>query len=149
MNTLQLIPHWTARKVTPDSAYSSHESFDRFFDVLFGNIKKEVNNSALSPRTYSKESKEAYSLELELPGVAEKDIEVNIKDQVLSIKAELKSNDSEGKETVLRNYERSFEVPDDVDHDHAEAKTLHGILTISLPRHEKVEKVTKLTVKSA
>lgn len=149
MRTLNLIPHWTARKVNPEPAFSSYEAFDRFFDSLFGNIKQEANNSALSPRAYSKESTEAYTLELELPGVPEKDIEVEIKDQVLSIKAAVKAVDDDGNEVVKRSYQRSFELPEDVDNENAEAKSENGILTISLPRHEKVEKVTKLTVKSA
>ena len=149
MRTLNLIPHWTARKVTSEPAFNSYEAFDRFFDSLFGNIKQEANNSALSPRTYSKESTEAYTLELELPGVPEKDIEVEIKDQVLSIKAAVKAVDADGNEVLKRSYQRSFELPEDVDNENAEAKSQNGILTISLPRHEKVEKVTKLTVKSA
>ena len=148
MRTLNLIPHWTARKVTSEPAFSSYEAVDRFFDSLFGNIKQEANNSALSPRAYSKESTEAYTLELELPGVPEKDIEVEIKDQVLSIKAAVKALDDDGNEVVKRSYHRSFELPEDVDSESAEAKSQNGILTISLPRHEKVEKVTKLTVKS-
>jgi HSP20 family protein len=149
MKTLNLIPHWTARKVNPEPAFSSYEAFDRFFDGLFGNIKQAANNSALSPRAHSKESAEAYTLELELPGVPEKDIEVEIKDQVLSIKAEAKIIDDDGNEVVKRSYKRSFQVPEDVDDENAEAKSQNGILTISLPRHEKIEKVTKLTVKSA
>jgi HSP20 family protein len=76
----------------------------------------------------------------ELPGMTEKDVQVEIANGVLTIRGEKKAERmGEGKYFTERYY-GSFErqIPlEDVHEDKAEASFKNGVLTISLPKSEK------------
>jgi HSP20 family protein len=69
-------------------------------------------------------SERGYALEVPVPGFSSSNIEVTVKDGIVSI---------EGK-TERRNFSRSFTVPEDVDVDRIEAKVVDGMLTLTLDR---------------
>jgi HSP20 family protein len=65
-----------------------------------------------------------YALEVPVPGFNSGNVEITLKDGIVSI---------EGK-TERRSFSRSFTVPEDVDVDKIDAKVVDGILTLSLER---------------
>ena len=77
-----------------------------------------------------------------LPGLSPEDIEVTTQDGVLTIKAESQTENeaSEGNYAIRerRNdaLHRSLRLSSAVDADNAEASYEHGVLTVSLPKHE-------------
>jgi len=82
----------------------------------------------LAPAVDVVEGEKAYEVTAELPGMDDKDIEVTLTDDVLTIKGE-KREDKEEKEKNYRlserhygAFERSFEAPEGVDADKIEAR---------------------------
>jgi HSP20 family protein len=95
------------------------------------------------------ETEKAYELTAELPGIDEKNIEVNVANGILSIKGEKQEDKEEKKkdyyirERNFGSFERSFQVPDGVDADKIEAGFKKGVLTITLPKKPEVQKAAK------
>ena len=110
----------------------------------------------LAPAVDIVEGEKAYEVTAELPGMDDKDIEVTLTDDVLTIKGEKR----EEKEEKRKNYrfserhygafERSFEAPEGVDADKIEANFKKGVLTVTLPKKPEAQKATKkIDVKAA
>ncbi len=95
------------------------------------------------PRTNIREEGNAFVFTMEMPGLARKDVEVQLEDDRLVIKGET-STETEEKGHVRREYhsarfERSFNLGTDIDSEKISAKMENGVLTVTLPR--KPEKV--------
>ena len=94
-------------------------------------------------------------LDVELPGMDEKDVELTIEDGVLTLRGEKKRErelDEGGRYRLERSYgsfERKLHLPDEVDADAAQATYKQGVLTIVLPKVEPVAKARRIEVKSA
>ncbi len=102
------------------------------------------------------EGEKAYEVTAELPGMDDKDIEVTLTDDVLTIKGEKREEKEEkGKNYRLseRHYgafERSFEAPEGVDADKIEARFEKGVLKVTLPKKpEAQKKEKKIEIKTA
>ena len=102
------------------------------------------------------ESDKAYEITAELPGMDEKNIEVKFADGVVTIKGEKKDEKEEKKkdyylsERSYGSFQRSFQVPDDVDTDKIEATFTKGVLTVALPKSAEAQKAAKkIDVKAA
>ena len=119
--------------------------FDNFFQSFgFPSYKSPFSglaaNDFFKPRVDISGSESEYNISAELPGVDEKDIQVELKDNSLIIRAEKHQEDkSEGKGyyRVERNYgsfQRVLAVPEDSDVDGIKATCKNGVVTISIPR---------------
>lgn len=124
------------------------EVFNDFFSNDF-----MTRANATAPAINVKESDREYTVELAAPGLKKEDFNVNIdRDGNLHIHMESKneSKEEDKKSHYLRRefsyskYEQTLLLPDDVDKDGIEAKVCDGVLTVSLP---KLEKVAEKTVK--
>ena len=90
-------------------------------------------------------------IKAELPGVSKKDIEIDIKDRVMTLKGE-RSADNEVKEDnyyrrerTYGRFERSFTLPANVDPDKIKADYNDGVLKIEVPKPEN-QKPKQITV---
>jgi len=98
--------------------------------------------SARSPVVDVREKDNRYLIEVELPGVSEKDLRLELKNDLLTLSTERKEEgeekDKAGKwirrERRESFFSRSFELPEDADGEKIEAKFKDGLLTIELPR---------------
>jgi HSP20 family protein len=91
-------------------------------------------------------SGEGVKITAELPGMEENDIEVNVSDDVLTIKGEkkeAKKKDYYVSERHYRSFQRSFHIPDSVDANKIEAIFKNGLLTVTLPKTAQGEKQAK------
>lgn len=136
--------------------------FENFWQEPFSMRPFETMNrmwpstmNGFNPTVDISETDKALKLEAELPGLDEKDLEISISENVLTIKGE-KHQESERKD---RNYfyaERSygsfcrqFTLPASVDEDKIEAAFNKGVLTINMPkRPEVVEQRKRITIKA-
>src|SRR5215472_7896397 len=110
----------------------------------------------VAPAVDVAETEKAYEITVELPGLDEKNIEVKFADGVLTIKGEKKDEKEEKKkdyyvsERSYGSFQRSFQVPDDVDTDKIEATFKRGVLTVALPKSAEAQKAAKkIDVKAA
>ena len=90
-------------------------------------------------------------LKAELPGIDKKDIEVDVKDRVLTLKGE-RSSDNEvtednyyRRERCFGKFERAFNLPVDVELDKIKANYKDGVLEIEIPKPEE-KKPKQITV---
>lgn len=121
------------------------EDFWGRFDAPFGSM------TAGGPRTDISETDEAMLVSVDLPGLDEKDIEVNVTDDMLTIRGETeeKSEKDGFASQSRRSFHRMIPVPPGVDADKAEAEFKRGVLTVTLPKTEEAKaRVKRIDVKS-
>jgi HSP20 family protein len=100
------------------------------------------------------EEEGAYLVKVELPGVKPEEIEVELKEGVLTLRGERKQEHEETREGYRRiertygRFQRSFSLPEGVRSDAIEAHSANGVLTITVPKPApKVEEVKRIEVK--
>lgn len=110
----------------------------------------------LSPASDASSDETAYRITLELPGVAEEDIDLSISEGMLTVSGEKsESREDEGEtwyfsERSYGTFRRSFRLPPDADGGKAEAHTKNGVLEITVPRRkEEAAQSRKIEVKKA
>jgi HSP20 family protein len=139
------------RPVTIENAL---DDFDRLLGSFFG-------ESPLAPASYSRvpavdvrETEDGYSVEAELPGYDEKNVEVHVEGRTLTIasKAEEKTEKDEGR-YVLRerrtsSFSRSFTLPEDADPETIAASFKNGVLELGIKKREEAKRrVVKIEAK--
>lgn len=102
------------------------------------------------------EDDKGYTITAELPGLDEKDIDVSISGDMLTLKGEKRAEKEEKNknhyvcERSYGAFQRSFALPTDAETDKIDAKFTKGILTITLPKNPKAQPASKkIQVKAA
>ncbi len=101
-----------------------------------------------------KENKDSFLVKGDVPGISEKDLNVSIAGNVLTIaghRQEEKRDEGDKYYTYERSYgsfTRSFVLPDGADSEHVHTELKDGVLTIALPKKAEV-KSRKIEVKRA
>ena len=125
------------------------------FDRMWPSTMSGSTWSGFNPNVDISETDREIKLEAELPGLDEKDIEISISEDVLTIKGE-KRHENKRKENNYYYAERSygtftrqFALPNAVDEDKIDATFKKGILTITMPkRPEVVEQRKRIAIKT-
>jgi len=103
----------------------------------------------VAPASEASSGADAYRITLELPGVAEDDIQLTVENGVVAVKGEKKTERQEKGDTWYfseRQYgafQRSFRVPADADDAKVSADLKDGVLTITIPRKAPTDKSGK------
>jgi HSP20 family protein len=117
-----------------------------FFD--FGASRRAKALGAI-PAVDVTETDKAYEITSELPGMDEENIEVKLANGVLTIRGEEHEEKEEKKkgyymrERSYSSFERTFQVPDDVETDKIEASFKKGVLIVTLPKTAEAQKAEK------
>ncbi len=122
----------------------------REMDRMFESTGEGEENSAIAtadwiPAVDIKENKDAFELQVDVPGVDPKDIDVHMENGILTIKGERESEKKEEKEGYKRverqygSFYRRFSLPDTADADKIAAKCKNGVLDIIIPKKEAVQ----------
>jgi HSP20 family protein len=107
--------------------------------------------SAFAPAADVRETESGYVLELDVPGLAEKDISLVLENEHLTIKGERQPAENarfNRQERAFGRFERVFHLPDDADGTRVEARVRNGVLTVDLPKRESARART-IEVKAA
>ncbi len=93
--------------------------------------KKETSAEPrrVRPRIDVYESEHAHHVVLDVPGVVQEDVSIDLDRDVLAVAALRRFNDAESV-----RYERAFHVPEGVDRDKIDAQLRAGVLTVTLPK---------------
>jgi len=100
-----------------------------------------TTDAVFTPRFEVKETKNAYVFKADLPGIDEKDLEITLTGNRLTISGKRDAERQEDGDqffTYERSYgsfSRSFTLPEGADPDHADADLRNGVLTLSVPKH--------------
>ena len=123
---------------------------DRMMNSLKLSADTDVTNvTGFTPSVNTREGEYAYHVEVDLPGVKKEDINVDLKDDVLTIsgerktKSEINEKDYYKQECSYGKFQRSFTLPEDTDAENIEANSEDGVLEVVIPKLKKVEKETK------
>ena len=132
------------------------ESFNREIDRIFDQFRHGFQLPAsgerintLSPRVDVSEAEGLLEISVELPGIEEKDFDVTLSDNILTIKGEKKSeaeDDTKDYHIIERSYgsfRRSIPLPFEVDADKVTANFDNGVLKLSFPKPVELEKSVK------
>ncbi len=124
---------------------SLQEKIDRIFEETLRGREPATFSGSWVPAVDIYETDDAIVLEAELPGMDEKDIEVRVEDNVLTIKGERKFEKEAKEENYYRMeryygaFQRSFTLPSNVDVDKIKAEYKKGILKVTMPKKEETK----------
>lgn len=102
-------------------------------------------DASFAPNFEVKENKESFIFKADLPGVAEKDLQVQLNDNRLSVSGKRESEKTEQNETYYASersygsFTRSFTLPEGVDADKAHAELKNGVLSIAIPKRPEAQ----------
>jgi HSP20 family protein len=122
--------------------------FDRFFEPELEGV------GAWAPKLDSSETKDAFMVKAEIPGVEQKDLTVSLQDQMLTIKGEKHKETAEKDEQYHRverswgAFSRTVALPVGVDTEKVNATFKDGVLTVKLQKTP-AAKGTTIPVKTA
>jgi HSP20 family protein len=133
---------WGGRDLDP-----FFRGFRNQLDTLFEDWFGRSMGGTLAPRVDLSETAKEVTLKVELPGVDEKDIDVSLSGNQLTVKGEKRSEQEEKTDgdggRVFHRVERSFgafqrvmTVPFDIEPDKVSAEFKNGVLTVTLPKPE-------------
>jgi HSP20 family protein len=111
---------------------------DNLFARFFGDATGEAaQRPTWLPAAEGRAEEGAYVIQLALPGVEPKDVNVSLVNNVLTIKGERKA-DTAGKDYFVREvaygaFQRSFALPEGVNAAQVEAKYTKGMLQVRVP----------------
>lgn len=155
--------------VGPSSLMSLHRDMDRWFDDAFKSFgmpslssnleSKELPGTQLShfyrPRIDVSGDSNCYQISLDVPGLNESDLTLELKDDVLTIKGQ-KEQRTEDKDKHYYRVERSYgsfmrtlSLPDDAIADEIKANLDKGVLRLEIPRREtENQEVKRISINS-
>ncbi len=104
-----------------------------------GREEKTVPGRFYVPHTDVYETEEALTVVMEMPGVDRKDVEIELKEDVLRVEGRIDFSKYGGLEPVYTEYgvghwARSFALSDRVDRERIGAQLEDGVLTLTLPK---------------
>lgn len=152
MSVRNLIP-WGRRNLTPSSEDALHpvvslqREMNRLFDDMFRGFDMtfpaDFGARALNgswPRLEVSDDTDAVRVSADLPGMEEKDVEVLLEDNVLTIRGETNSHTEDSKKQFSERYygrfERRIQLGHEVEEDKITASLKNGVLEVVLPKDE-------------
>jgi len=121
-----------------------HREVNRLFDDVFRGFGVpafgEADRGSSWPRVELAETDKELRITAELPGLDEKDIEIDIQDGALTLRgekrAEVEDKDRGYSERSYGRFERRIGLPGGINRDHVSATFENGVLIVTLPRTE-------------
>ena len=142
MNLRSLMPVSRDRDLM-GTGYQPFATLQREIDRLFDDFTRgfpTMRGPDLTPSLDVTETDKEIEIAAELPGLEEKDVQINVSDNLLTIKGEKKA-EKEQKDKNYRMVERSygafsrtFDLPAGVNPDMIKASMAKGVLTVTVPK---------------
>jgi HSP20 family protein len=130
--------------------------FNKIFNDSFRNQAEESALTTWAPAVDIYETPNELVVKADLPDVNEKDIDVRVENNLLTIRGERKFEKSVSEESYLRvertygAFSRSFSLPNTVNAEAIGAEYKNGVLTVNLPKREESKpRQVKVTVNAA
>ena len=153
----------TSRDSGANSLLRLHREMDQLFDDVFNvfgmpsiarslPMANTLSNNSFRPLIDVSGDEKAYKIDLDVPGLQESDLSIEVKGDTLFIKGQ-KEESSESKdkhyyriERSIGSFQRTLALPEDANSDDISASLKDGVLTLSIPRqetsHEEVKKIS-------
>jgi HSP20 family protein len=132
-----------------DPFLSLHRNVNRLFDEVFRgfDMPTTFGGSPMAggtwPRVEFFENDKEIRVTADVPGLDEKDVEVILEDDVLTIRGEKKSEtddkDRQFSERYYGRFERRFSLGREIERDKVGASFKNGVLAVTLPKSAKAQ----------
>jgi HSP20 family protein len=113
---------------------------NRVFDAFFGDRAANGRARRWVPAIDLVETDEHFVLKVDLPGLEKDDVEIEVKDGLLTVSGERKAEHQESKDGYHRieraygSFSRSLTLPQGVDADQVQADFNQGVLEVRVPK---------------
>jgi HSP20 family protein len=149
-----------------DPFFAFRQNMDRLMDDFFRGFDMwpfsrpelgpfEWRTGAFNPSVDVRDEDNRVTIEAELPGITEKDVEVSLSADSITIRGEKKKETEEEEKNYYRlersygSFERTVRLPVDIEPDKVEAKFKNGVLSITLPKtKEALAQTRKIPIKT-
>jgi HSP20 family protein len=159
MNVRELIPWNRGRDVTvrrgeeANPFVTLHRQMNRLFDDVFRGVDtapfdlgRGFDRTFAWPNIEVSETDKEVKITANLPGLEEKDVEVELSNGVLAIKGEKKTETEDKNRLFSERYYGRFErrIPvEDIEEDKVNASFRNGVLTVTLPKSAQAQRQVK------
>ncbi len=116
-----------------------------FEEQQYGNGEETMTTSAFVPPVDIYEDQHGIQLKLEVPGIDEKDLDIKVENNVMTVTGERKFEKEQKEENFHRierrygSFTRSFTLPNTVDTEKIQADYSNGVLNIHLAKREEAK----------
>lgn len=113
-------------------------SWDPFAE-MFPTVNR-FEGAVFAPRFEVKETKDAYVFKADLPGIEEKNLDITLTGNRLTVSGTREAEQQQETETYYAyersygSFSRSFTLPEGADVEHCDADLKNGVLTVSVPK---------------
>ena len=139
-------------EVYMNKAMTNYNGERSVFDVLFDDfgrtmLGKDLVKNEMNPAVDVRETEKGYLMEVDLPGYTENEIDINVKDMILTLscKKEKDEEKKEGgyliKERNSSEFKRRFNFSDDIDEKAISATFENGVLEVNIPKKAETKPV--------
>lgn len=116
-------------------------------------IEKAGKKPVFVPSIDVAERKDEFTVWADMPGADPQSVEINLDGDLLTVTAKVKTPDTGGLPLLYRefrqgDYEAGFRVSNNIDREKIEAELKDGVLTLTLPKAEKL-KPKRIKIKAA
>ena len=141
---------WTPKR----NMMNIFDEVEHMIHQTFGNsFENSSSKLAYCPLMNVNETDSDYLIMMDLPGVERKDVEVNLRNGVLTVLGERKTSERGDEknqildETIYGTFSRSLELTSTILEEKIKAKFKNGVLNITIPKAEEVKPtVTQIAV---
>ena len=121
---------------------SMQDKMNRLLDMAWTReVGEEIREGVWHPAADIYEDDESVTIKVELPDMEQKDVEIRIEENTLTIRGERRHGEEIRKENFHRieryfgPFQRSFSLPSDLDSERISASCDCGVLTITVPKN--------------
>lgn len=126
---------------------NSIDPFDQMFNTLLGSSGGARGSLMRAPETDVVETEREIRVTVEMPGLKRENIDIDVENNVLTIRGEKREERSEGEEGKYHiaerrygTFTRSFVLPRDVDAENIQARFEDGVLNVTIPKSERARR---------
>ncbi|MBZ4647073.1 Hsp20/alpha crystallin family protein [Deferribacterales bacterium Es71-Z0220] len=148
-----MLERWRKKSVSPlRDVFDLQEEVNRLFDDFFL-PSAQVRDFPFMPHVDIAENNSQIKVKADLPGVTEKDIELTLENNILTIKGkreeekETKEDNYYSRERVYGTFMRQVQIPKRVNTDSVKAKFKNGVLEVVMDKAEE-EKSKKIAIQA-
>ena len=137
---------WTPKR----NMFNMFDEVEQMMHQAFGySFENGSNRLSYSPPMNISETEGNYLVMMDLPGVEKKDVDVNLKNGILTVSGERKTSEKSDEnnpiwhEATFGAFSRSFELTSDIIEDKIKANFKDGVLNITIPKAEEIKPAVK------
>ncbi len=119
------------------------------FTSLFGDLEHQLSQDFHRPNANITKEESGYRIDLAVPGYDRDDIDITVKDDVLTVEANIESDSQNNykREFTVDSFRRQWTLPKSTDIEEIDASYKNGVLSVSIPSMKESRRKVKIELK--